>query len=151
MRIGQMNILLGAAAVFALTTAWVGGAGAGDDAKKDLKAFQGTWKAIAVRNADGNPAPDSDLEQTRLTVDGNKFTLKNKDLTIKGTIKLNPIETPKAIDVTLINDDGKETKLLGVYEIKGDVRKSCFALPQRDRPSRFTTEAGYISFEWKRE
>jgi uncharacterized protein (TIGR03067 family) len=94
--------------------------------------------------------PDNEVEQTRMTVEGKRFTLKTKDLTLKGTFTINPSETPKSIDVTLINDNGQETKLLGIYEIKGDTRKSCFALPQQDRPKQFMTQSGYVTFEWKR-
>jgi len=50
----------------------------------------------------------------------------------------------------LKGDNGEETKLLGIYQVKGDIRKSCFAMPQQDRPSQFMTEKGYVSFEWKR-
>jgi len=37
----------------------------------------------------------------------------------------------------------------GVYEIKGDTRKSCFAEPGKDRPDRFRKEKGFMVLEWR--
>ena len=141
-------IVLLAFAALTLTSAWAGNSD--EAAKKELKLFQGSWKAVAIRNADGNEAPQSDVQQTRLTVEGNAFTLTSRDVTIKGTFSVNPAKTPKAIDVVLKGDNGEETKLLGIYQVKGDIRKSCFAMPQQDRPSQFMTEKGYVRFEGKR-
>jgi len=136
---------------FAAVTLTSARAGNSDEAaKKELKLFQGSWKAVAIRNADGTAATEADVQQTRLTVEGSAFTLTMRDLTIKGTFSVNPAKTPKYIDVLLKGDDGQETKLLGIYQVKGDIRKSCFAMPQQDRPSQFMTEKGYVSFEWKR-
>ena len=122
-----------------------------DAAKKELQLFQGIWKAIAVQNADGNRAPEDDVRNTRLVVEGNKFTLTSKNATIAGTFTINPTKTPKTIDVRLESNEGKETKLLGIYQIKGGTRKSCFAFPGKDRPTRFSTEKEYIGFEWQRK
>jgi uncharacterized protein (TIGR03067 family) len=147
MRIRHCANLLVVVPAFALMPAWAGDTD--DAAKKELKLFQGSWKAAAVRDFDGSERPEADAQQTRLTVKGNTFTLTGKNVDLKGTFTINPTKTPKTIDVTL--DDGQATKILGIYEIKSGVRKSCFALPQKDRPSKFMSENGYLTFEWKRE
>jgi uncharacterized protein (TIGR03067 family) len=152
MRIWQAGVLLSIAVVLWGVPGWAGGDSPRDEAvKKELKRFQGSWKAVSIRNTDGKQAPDDQVQKTRLIVEGNKFTLTSKDATITGTFTINPSATPKRIDVTLTSKEGKETKLLGIYQIKGDTRKSCFAVPGKERPSEFTSKPGYLGFEWKRK
>jgi uncharacterized protein (TIGR03067 family) len=122
-----------------------------DTLKKELQQFQGSWKAVSMQHADGQQASDDDVQKTRLVVKDNRFTLTGKDYTVEGSFKVNPATTPKSIDVLVISKDGRETKFLGIYEIKGNTRKSCFALGENDRPTRFSTQKGYFGFEWKRD
>lgn len=122
-----------------------------DAAKKDLQQFQGFWQALAIQQADGRPAAEEDVQATSLLVEGNKFTLKGNNLVISGAFAINPSATPKGIDVVLVSKNAQQTKLLGIYRIQGDTRKSCFALPGKERPTQFSTEPGYIGFEWKRK
>jgi uncharacterized protein (TIGR03067 family) len=130
------------------------GVGAGpleDAAKKELEPFQGSWKAVSIQHADGRQASEGEVQNTRLVVEGNKFTLTGKDSTLSGTFTVNPTKTPKTIDVLLTAQDGRETKFLGIYQIEGGTRKSCFALPGRERPAQFSSEKGYFGFEWRRK
>ena len=146
MQTAKRTLLPMLVAVLAMTSAWA----AGDDeaAKKELKQFQGNWKLVGGRGQDGNEITEVDRQMTRLTVDGNKFTLTLDVKTkVNGTFKVDPAKTPHTIDVTL---DGGQ-KMLGIYEIKAGIRKSCFADVGKERPAKFTTEKGYITFEWKRE
>lgn len=122
-----------------------------DIAKKELQRFQGSWKAVSIQRADGGQASRDELQSTRLVVKGTKFTLTGKNYTISGTFAINPARTPKTIDVLLTSKDGRETKLLGIYQIQGETRKSCFALPNKERPTQFSSEKGYIGFEWRRD
>jgi uncharacterized protein (TIGR03067 family) len=119
--------------------------------KTDLQQFQGTWKAALILNDDGKPATPKELDDTTLVVKGNRFTLKSKDYTITGRFTIDPAVSPKAIDVLLDATDGDPTtKLLGIYRIDGETRKSCFALPNQPRPARFPdSPKGYLQFEWK--
>ena len=43
----------------------------------------------------------------------------------------------------------KDKPVLGIYEIKGDKRRSCFALPSQPRPDDFRKESGFMILEWK--
>jgi uncharacterized protein (TIGR03067 family) len=154
MRLSQQTLWLSIGTAFivvcSLARAWAGDGPSNDDAvKQELKQFQGTWKAVAIRNADGTQASEADLEQTRLIVEGNQFTLKSKDFTILGTFTVNISTKPRSIDAVLKSDEGKESRFFGIYQIQGDTRKSCFALPGKQRPTQFVQE-GCIGFEWKR-
>lgn len=126
------------------------GASPEDAVKKDLQQFQGTWQAVSIQRADGRQASKDEVQNTRLVVEGNKFTLTGKDYTISGTFTINPAKTPKAIDVLLTATDGSESRFPGIYQIQGNTRKSCFALPGKERPTQFVTEKGFFGFEWRR-
>jgi uncharacterized protein (TIGR03067 family) len=152
MRLTRAAVLLGIVAVAAASIWLTGSATPADDpAQQAIKQFQGSWHAIAVQHADGSPAPTEEVLATRLVVDGNKFTLINKQMNVSGTFTVNPSKTPRTIDVTLKTADGPDVTLLGIYAIKSDLRKSCFALPGKERPARFMTgESGYVGFTWAR-
>jgi len=128
-----------------------GGASPEEAVKKELQQFQGSWKAVSILHVDGRRASDDEVQNTRLVVEGNKFTLTGENSTISGTFTVNPAKTPKTIDVRLTSKDGRATKFLGIYQIQGDTRKSCFALPDKERPTQFSSEKGYFGFEWRRK
>ncbi len=152
MRTWQAAVLLSIAALLLGTPRWVEGESPRRAAAtKDIKPFQGSWKAVSIQNPDGKQATDDQVQHTRLVVEGNKFTLTSKDAIITGTFTINATTTPNTIDVTLDSKEGKEIKLLGIYQVKGDTRKSCFAVPGKERPTQFTSKPGYLGFEWKRK
>lgn len=124
-----------------------------DGSKRDLERFQGSWQATAILTDDGRSAPVEDLENTRLVVTGDRFVLKGKEYTITGRITIDGAKTPKTIDVTLDAKEGQQpVKLLGIYCIDGETRKSCFAMPDKNRPTSFPmSPKGHVQFEWKRQ
>lgn len=121
-----------------------------DATKNDLQLFQGSWQPVFIRNPEGKVASDEELKSVRLVVKGNVFALTTKEMSISGTFAIDPSKTPKAIEFVLTNGKSPDEKFLGVYEIRGDRRLSCFALPKQDRPRVLRpTEKGYLMFEWK--
>jgi uncharacterized protein (TIGR03067 family) len=122
-----------------------------DAVKKELAKFQGSWQAVAVQHADGQPGPADEVRQTRLVVEGTKFTLTGKGYSIAGTFTIDPTRTPKAIDVLVTPNDGPKVRFPGIYAVQGDKRKSCFALSGKERPKRFSSGEGLFGFEWKRD
>ena len=120
-----------------------------DDAvKKELKLFQGKWEAVSGQNFDGKKPTDIELQLTTMEIDGDKFTMKTGSLTITGTFTVDPTKKVKTIDVFL--GDGKDNLMRGIYEHKGDTRKSCFAEPGKERPAGFRTEKGFMTLEWRK-
>ena len=118
---------------------------------KELQRFQGSWQATSIQSNDDPPASVDDLKHTLLVVAGDRFTLKGKEFTIAGKLTIDPAKTPKTIDVVLDGKEGeKPVKLLGIYRIDGETRRSCFAMPEKERPAAFpVSPKGYIQFEWK--
>jgi uncharacterized protein (TIGR03067 family) len=136
--------------LFVLPLAWLaGGAYSQDVAKGDIQKFQGSWEAAFIRNPEGQKATPEELKAVRLVVKGSEFTFTNKDASISGKFTIDASKTPKTIDFLLTNGKPDE-KFLGIYEIRGDRRLSCFALPKEKRPQEMRPpEKGYLQFEWK--
>jgi uncharacterized protein (TIGR03067 family) len=137
-----------------LTSIGVAGSGSPDDAaKKDLKQYQGTWTAVSAVNPDGRKASQDELRATRLVVVGNTFTFTSKDRSVTGKFTLDPTKPSKAIDVLLGDATKQEEKLLGIYQIDGELRRSCFAMPGQQRPKGFSSleTKGCLQLEWKRQ
>ena len=145
-------VVLGLGCLVAALT--IGRAGAQDDAaKKEMKKLEGTWATVSIEAA-GQKVTDEDKIKTRkLTMKGEKYTLKVGDETVQGTIDINPTKKPKTIDVKPDSGSNKGKTLLGIYELDGDSLKICLALPGRDRPTAFATAAenGQQVVVYKRE
>jgi uncharacterized protein (TIGR03067 family) len=120
--------------------------------QQDIQRFQGSWKPMSIQNPDGRFATAEELRQTRLEVNGNKFKLETKEATITGTFNIDVTRSPKTIDVVLDAKDGERpTKLLGIYRIDGDRRRSFFAMPDQPRPKSFAaTTDKFLRLEWER-
>lgn len=119
------------------------------DVKKELDKFQGSWQALSVVNIDGKPGSEDQIQHMRLVVKGNTFTLQDKNTTLRGTFSIDPTRVPKTIDVTL-EGANPEDRLVGIYRLDGDLRRSCFAMPGKSRPKEFPADGkGHLQFVWK--
>jgi uncharacterized protein (TIGR03067 family) len=120
-----------------------------DVVKKDLKEFQGKWTAIVAHDTNGKALSTEELKETKLVVEGNKFTLKSGETMLEGEFKIDPTKKIKTIDIFL-GDDRTKPIVKGIYEIKEDTRRSCFAIPDKERPTEFRKEVGFLYLEWKK-
>jgi uncharacterized protein (TIGR03067 family) len=133
----KLRALIAGLAVFLLA-----GDNAKEDGKKELKKFEGTWQAVSVEN-DGVKAPDDELKILKITIDGDKYTVKSEDNVVsRGTFKVDPSKKPKTIDITHSEGDGSGQGMLGIYEFDGDTMKACYARPGEARPAKFSADAG---------
>src|SRR5690242_9302756 len=89
-----------------------------DDAKKDQEAIQGTWKVVS---GERGGKPQENAKEFSITFDKDTFTVKQGDeVAVKGTFKLDPSKSPKAIDMKITEgrnaqNNGKEMR--GIYEL----------------------------------
>jgi uncharacterized protein (TIGR03067 family) len=115
-----------------------------DDAvKNDRKLMKGTW-TVKMYEVDGNKLTEDDTKNMRLILDGDNYTLKNEDTPIsKGTTKIDPNKKPKTIDITPTEGDNQGQVMKGIYEIKEGEQKVCWGPPDKDRPTKFSSEGGY--------
>lgn len=111
------------------------------DAKDELDKLQGTW-ARTTAEVNGKPAPEGELKNTTLVIQGDQYTLKTPDRDRKGTLKLDPTKSPKEIDLTPSAGPNKGKTLHGIYELDGDTFRYCLAVDGKDRPTEFSSKPG---------
>ena len=116
-------------------------ADAKDDEKKEYERFTGTWVFESVEVGGEKLALDA-LKGAGLTIDGNKFTAKEKEGAVHGTYKVDLSKKPKTIDVTFSDGPEKGKTMLGIYELDGDTYKVCFDISGKERPTKFESKKG---------
>ena len=139
--------------VFALAFVAAAAAPAADDkaadkaggADADNAALQGTWQTVASE-VNGEKEAEDRSKQYQVVLEGDKMTItRGGETVMKGSYKLDAAQTPRQLDLKIEenpNDaDAVGKTLEGIYEVKGEDLKWCFALPDRERPKAFKTEA----------
>ena len=123
-----------------------------DDAKKELKKLEGNWAMVSGEDK-GTKLPEDTVKNAKLTIKGDKHTVKVGEDTFVGTHKLDPSAKPKAIDATDTEGRFKGKTTLGIYKLEGDKFTVCFAPPDKERPKEFSTKSGTGQFihVWKRQ
>jgi uncharacterized protein (TIGR03067 family) len=117
-----------------------------EDLEKEVKKFQGAW-TIESSETGGEKLPTDDLKVLIVLFEGDKHTVKNGDEVVQvGTQKLDPSQSPKAIDVTMTEGPSKGAVMLGIYEFEGDTLKVCFDPTGKKRPTEFKSEPGSGNF-----
>jgi uncharacterized protein (TIGR03067 family) len=110
-------------------------------AKKEQEKFQGEWKMMLGG------------QEATVKFTGAEYEFTFGDQKEKGKMKFNPTAKPKEVDVDITdgNDSGK--KQVGIYELKGDKVKFCFAKAgETKRPDKFEAadDGSMILFEFER-
>src|SRR5262249_45781648 len=108
-----------------------------DDAKDELKKFEGTWVLVSSEQ-NGEKAPEEALKKARpkATAKGDKVTLFAEDKEVMQlTFTVDPTKKPKTIDSTATTGPDKGKKSLGIYEFDGDTLKICYN--EKERPKDF--------------
>jgi len=124
-----------------------------DEAKKDLEKLQGEW-VMAALEVNGKPVPEEKVRGTILTIKGDKYTLGVKDAKHEVTIKLDPAQKPKAIDMLFPDGTNVPKVGKGIYKIEGDTFVLCRSqATEGARPTDFATtpDTGYFMVTWKRK
>jgi uncharacterized protein (TIGR03067 family) len=108
--------------------------------KKDRERIEGTWQITALE-INGNKSKDEDVKKLTV-VNGSDGTwsvrAEGKEISI-GTSTFDPTQKPKTIDFTPTEGGGKGDQFLGIYELRKNVRKLCFAPQGKDRPTEFSS------------
>ena len=137
------------AMVIVVIGSWVAGAAplaAADDndkqeaIKKELKKFEGTWTMLyAERN--GVLAREEAIKNIRVIIKGDKFTIKEGDSTVEGSLVVDPSKEPRAYDAKA-TQNGEKLTTVGIYEFDGDTLKVCYTREDGERPKEFSTKGG---------
>jgi uncharacterized protein (TIGR03067 family) len=76
----------------------------------------------------GNKVPADQLKGVTVTFAGDQYTVKKGEEVLQvGTQKLDPSQSPKAIEVTVTAGLNKGAVMLGIYEFDRDTVKVCIA------------------------
>jgi uncharacterized protein (TIGR03067 family) len=113
-----------------------------DDVRKEVKALQGTWKAVGLE-AGGKSYPKDSVPDFTFNIgaDG-KSTGKMGKIEYQATITVDPKKSPKTIDNQHDSGDQKGKKQYGIYKLEGDKLTVCITAPgaaAADRPKDFAT------------
>ena len=112
-----------------------------DKAKaKDLAAFQGDWRVVAVERDGEKIELDDD---SVFTIKGNKWLRGDREIS---SIEIDPSFTPKLLNLTrLIDDARKGFKMEGIYKIDGDAMVWCCYTGEgtKLRPQEFRAPQGW--------
>jgi uncharacterized protein (TIGR03067 family) len=105
----------------------------------DSSLLDGTWLPVeAILN--GQKFPEEILKTMKLIVQGGQYTVQVGPQTDQGTLKLDPIKTPKIMDIAGTEGPNKGKTILSIYELDGDSLKVCYALEGGQRPEVFETK-----------
>jgi uncharacterized protein (TIGR03067 family) len=108
--------------------------------QKELQKLEGTWAMVSAEQ-NGEAAPKDAIQNIRVIFKGDKLTIKRGDVSLEGTIVVDPTQKPVAYDATA-TQNGKKLSTLGIYEIDGDTLKVCYVPEGGKRPKEFSTKGG---------
>jgi uncharacterized protein (TIGR03067 family) len=119
-------------------------------AKKALQGLQGSW-TVAYSEQNGERRSDvEEVKKMRLTIKGDKWTLEYhnnvKDKHV-ATLKLDPLQKPKAVDFKFSEGLAAGETMLSIYELNGDDLKFCLPGESKQRPKSFDSREG-IAGQW---
>ena len=113
-----------------------------DENKADVAKMHGEWSMVSG-SADGFPFPDEILPNAKRVCRGNETTVTiGPQLVMQATFAVDATKKPKTIDYKATDGPTKGKSHLGIYEFDGDTIKYCFAAPDAERPTEFTSKQG---------
>jgi RNA polymerase sigma factor (sigma-70 family) len=121
---------------------------------EDMKKLQGTWYTVSVESH-GMKVPEAKIlaKNVRLVAEGDRWTLKETkgDPDKVFSVRLDPTQQPKAIDIVYQTGENKGKTSLGIYELDGSTLRVCLGEPGDPRPTKFHGGGTYTLEVFKRE
>jgi len=106
---------------------------------KDIDKLQGTW-TVATLEMDGEPM--SSMGDSRIVIEGSRFTSLGMGAEYEGTVELDAAAKPARINMKFDKGPEKGNTNLGIYQLKGDSWKLCLATRGTVRPKTFKSPPG---------
>ena len=116
------------------------GAAAAQDAEKELKRLEGTYKVKALKK-DGTDAPKEVMDSVKeVAIKGGKLIIKVMDEDKTAKITVDPSKKPAHIDITPEEGPEKDKTMPGIYKLeKGEL--TIVFVEGGDRPKEFKADA----------
>jgi uncharacterized protein (TIGR03067 family) len=112
------------------------------DSNTGDKALDGAWEFVS-QIRDGKEVEPLKEGKPISTIHGESFVVRVGDKMLgRATIKVDPTRTPKTIDFMPLEGPNKGKTAHGIYEVKPDELRICYAQPGRDRPTEFASKEG---------
>jgi RNA polymerase sigma factor (sigma-70 family) len=108
------------------------------DRNDDRQMIQGSWGAIYAELG-GKELPAERLATMKLTVTGDRYTVKVGEQIDQGTIKLRPDQKPKAMDLVGTKGPNKGKTIRAIYEPAKGYLRIGYDLSGKARPAKFGT------------
>jgi uncharacterized protein (TIGR03067 family) len=124
-----------------------------DKPKEDLELLRGKWVAVEINKGDRIGFSVRAAMTYKLTLEKTSAILElgfDDNKVLKGQFHIDPIRSPKTMDMTLKDSDGKKIKLLAIYRFKEGGLEFCMGLEGKERPKDFKSvkdEAWQFFFE----
>ena len=124
-------------------------------AQKELKKFEGKWKAVKAVTNGNEETPEMDGAEVILEFKGKKAIVNEKEFFEIATI--DPSTDPKCIDLKAVMDRGPITKgtvFEAIYKLDGDTMTIAIHMGEtKKRPTKFESEkdSGVVVVTLKRE
>jgi uncharacterized protein (TIGR03067 family) len=122
-------------------------AAAGSDREEavhqERNRYEGTWRVIFLQ-VDGKQADPKDAKKITVVnqADGAWTILADGKEISKGTSTIDPTRKPKTLDFTPSEGPDKGKAFQGIYDIRVNCRKVCYAPPGKGRPTEFASPPG---------
>lgn len=128
-----------------IITFWTGGLA--DDppktpsVKDELQLLQGTWQVSEWDEA-GKALTDREKKDRTVFFGGNIFIFRKGEKVVQaGTIQLDPSKTPRTMNLSVKEGEGKDGVLLAIYSLDNNTLKLCFDPAGQTRPGKFKPDA----------
>jgi uncharacterized protein (TIGR03067 family) len=114
-------------------------------ARDELQRFQGTWQVEAWSEG-GKPLSAADLKKRGVFFGGNVFVFRRDGKVYQaGSVQLEPGRSPRTVNLSVKDGEGKDGVMLGVYAFDGGTLRLSFDPSGQARPKGFDAdpEAGF--------
>jgi uncharacterized protein (TIGR03067 family) len=104
----------------------------GGNTKDDPYIIQGKWRVVSIVHLGGIQKKRS--EPSFWEISKEQITYEGKQIDF---FRLDPMKSPKEIDVTIKREGRDGFTLKGIYSLQGDELKICLELTKDERPEAF--------------
>ena len=116
--------------------------GSEEATKKELARIEGVWSFSQVEVDGAKQKPMAFPANEMIVLKDGRYVVVQGSRITHGRVKLDPMTTPKHIDVTITDGPAKGRTIMAIYDLSADTYKFCGSLSGSDRPTTLASPAG---------